>query len=283
MSLIFFIIQLLGYFLPKRIAELVTRGIAHVLFYTVYRNGARNHLENLKVAFGNEKSPLELKKINKNAIYNFAIVLYEHTIMGRLNVRNYQKYLKGEMMENLFNAYNEGNGFIVLSAHLGNYEWGAALMSFNGIPVSVISLEYKTPFIKNLYEKNRNKVGMKVFYIRKAFSGLIRFLRETNGTIAIAGDRNFVETPSIGKLFGKYTELPRGAFYLASKLNIPIVPAFSLKKKDGLYHVYFEKGYKISENEIQKGLDKYISILEKYISKYPEQWYVFERIWKEKS
>ncbi len=283
MSLLFFLIQLLGYFLPKRIAELVTRGIARFLYYTIYRSGARNHLTNLKLAFGNEKSLFELKKINKNAIYNFSIVLYEHTIMGRLNLKNYKKFLKGEMMENLFDAYNEGNGFIVLSAHLGNYEWGAALMSFNGIPVSAISLEYKTPFIKNLYEKNRNKVGIRVFYIRKAFSGLIRFLRETKGTIAIAGDRNFVETPFIGKLYGKDTELPRGAFYLASRMNIPIVPAFSLKEKDGLYHVYFEKGYKISENDIQKGLNIYISILERYISKYPEQWYVFEKIWTEKS
>lgn len=283
MSLIFFLIQLLGYFLPKRIAELVTRGIARFLYYTVYRTAARNHLENLKVAFRNEKSPLELKKINKNALYNFAIVLYEHTIMGRLNERNYPKYLKGEMMENLFGAYNEGNGFIILSAHLGNYEWGAALMSFSGIPVSSISLEYKTPFIKNLYEKNRNKVGIRVFYIRKAFSGLIRFLRETKGTIAIAGDRNFDETSIVGKLYGKDTDIPKGAFFMASKLNIPIVLAFSLKEKDGLYHVYFEKGYKIRENEIQKGLDKYIPILEKYISKYPEQWYVFDRIWKEES
>lgn len=283
MSLVFFIIQLLGYFLPKRIAELVTRGIARFCYYSVYRIGARNHLENLKVAFGKEKNIFELKEINREAVYNFAIVLYEHTIMDRLNKRNYTNFLKGERIENLLNAYKEGNGFIILSAHLGNYEWGAALMSFYDIPVGVISLEYKTPFIKNLYERNRNKVGIRVFYVGRTFSGPIRFLKEKKGALAIASDRNFVETPLIGKLYGKDMEIPKGAFYLASRLNIPLVPAFSLKERDGLYHVYFERGFKINHNEMQKGVDIYTSILEQYINKYPEQWYIFDRLWKKKS
>ncbi len=272
--------QLLGYFLPKGIAELISRGIARFCYYFVYKESAKNHLSNLKTAFGDEKDDGELKKITKKAMCNFSIQLYEHTIMGRLNRRNYTKFLKGEMMENLFNAYRERKGVIILSAHLGNYEWGAALMALNDIRASVISLEYKTPFIKTLYKKNRNKVGVTIFYLRKTFSDSIRFLK-SGGVLAIAGDRNFGDAPISMKLFNRETEIPKGAFYLASKLDVPIVPAFSLKEKDGLYHVYFEKAYKINENEIQSGANRYVSILSRYIKKYPEQWFIFDKIWKE--
>lgn len=280
MNFIFFLIQILGYFLPKRIAELVSHGIARFCYYFIYKKSRENHLSNLKVAFGDEISDTELKKITKKAIYNLAVALYEHTIMGRLNKRNYTKYLKGEMMENLFNAHREGNGVIILSAHTGNYEWGAALMSLTGFSVSSMSLEYRSEYIKNIYEINRKKVGINVFYVRKSFAGPTRFLKD-GGVLAIACDRNFDEVPVSVKLFNRETEIPKGAFFLASRLNIPLVPAFSLKEKDGLYHVYFEKGYKITKDEIESGANKYASILAKYIKKYPEQWYVFDRIWKE--
>jgi len=282
MNFSFFLIQLLGYFLPKRIAELLTQGFARICYHFVYKEAVRNHLSNITVAFGNEMDKEKLKKITKKAFYNFSMQPYEHTIMGRLNWRNYTKYLKGEQLENLFNPYRKGRGLIILSAHIGNYEWGASLASFNGLPVSVVSLEYKTSFIKNIYERNRNKVGINVFYVRKSFSGPIRFLKG-GGALAINGDRNFGEASVTVKLFNRETEIPKGAFYLASRLDIPIVPAFSLKEKDGLYHVYFEKEYKITKDRIQSGANHYTSILEKYIRKYPEQWYNFDKIWKEKS
>lgn len=282
MNLLFFIIQALGNSLPKGVSELIAHGVARFCYYFVYRKAIENHLSNLKVAFGTEMEDKELKKITKKAINNFSVALYEHAAMGRLNERNYSHFIKGEQMENLFSASRKGNGVIALSAHLGNYEWGAALVSFAGLPVSVMSLEYRSEYIKNIYETQRRKVGIKVFYVRKSFSGPLRFLKE-GGVLAIASDRNFAEVSIKVNLFGRMTEIPKGAFYLASRLNVPLVPAFCLKERDGKYHVYFEKGYNIKENEMQAGANKYASILAKYIKKYPEQWYIFDKIWKEKS
>jgi len=278
MTFLFFLIRVLGYFLPKGLAELTTRGIARLFYYSVYRKGASNHFSNLKAVFGDEIEEKKLREISKRAEYNLAIALYEHSIMDRLNSRNYAKYLKAENIENLFQAYREGNGVVILSAHLGNYEWGAALMAFKGLPVAVMSIEYKTEFIKKLYEVNRRKVGINVFYVRRSFSGLIRFLKK-GGVLAIAADRKFGESNMPVELFKRKIEIPKGAFFLASHLDASIVPAFSLKEQDRLYHVYFEKPYKITGDQIEYGAKRYAKILEKYVKRYPEQWLVFDKIW----
>ncbi|MCK4422314.1 lysophospholipid acyltransferase family protein [candidate division WOR-3 bacterium] len=273
------LIELLAYFLPRGVAVLCTRGIARFCYYLFFREAAKNHLDNLMVAFGGEKSHKQLKEITKEAIYNFAAVVYEHSLMERINERNYSHFIKAEHLENLIRASLQGRGVIVLSAHIGNYEWGTVLMKMKGFSVAIIALDIKTKFIMNVRKKNREKAGIGVFYVGKIFSEPIRFLKK-GGVLAIAEDRNFDETSIKVKLFNRETEIPKGAFYLAARFNVPLVPAFSVREKDGLYHVYYEESYSITEDEMQKGAERYAFLLEQYIKKYPEQWYVFDRIWE---
>jgi lauroyl/myristoyl acyltransferase len=277
MNFLFLFLKFLGSFLPKGIGDLIARGSARFSYTFTYKRGLRNHLSNLKSVF-KDKSERELLGISKKAGLNLSICLYEQLMMGRvLNKKNYHKFLKEENIHNLYEAHKEGKGVIILTGHLGNYEWGAALMHYHGFSVAAISVEYKTEFIRDLYEFNRKRAGIGVFYVRKSFADPIRFLKN-GGVLAIAGDRSFGGSSLKVKIFDTETEIPKGAFFLASRLGIPIVPAFSLKEKDNLYHVYFEKPFKISESEIDLGIEKYIEILQRYIKKYPEQWLLFDRL-----
>jgi lauroyl/myristoyl acyltransferase len=277
MNFLFLFLKFLGSFLPKGIGDLIARGSARFSYTFVYRRGLRNHLSNLKSVF-KDKSEKELLGISKKAGLNLSICLYEQLMMGRvLNKKNYHKFLKEENIHNLYEAHKEGKGVIILTGHLGNYEWGAALMHYHGFSVAAISVEYKTEFIRDLYEFNRKRAGIGVFYVRKSFADPIRFLKN-GGVLAIAGDRSFEGSSAKVKMFDTETEIPKGAFFLASRLGIPIVPAFSLKEKDNFYHVYFEKPFKIKENELTVGIDKYTEILKRYIEKYPEQWLLFDKL-----
>lgn len=278
MSFLFVLIRILGFFLPKTIAELVLRGAGRLLSRTAYREAVRNHLCNLKMVYRNAEEK-NLLKISRKATLNLSHALYEHSIMDRLNSRNYNKYMVGENVHNLLDAYKKGKGVIILSAHIGNYEWGAALMSFLGLPVALLSIEYKTEYIKNMYEHNRNKTGEEVFYVRRSFSDPVRFIKN-GGILALACDRAFGASSFKVKMFGEYIELPKGAFFLASRLKVPVIPAFAPKERDGKYHVYFEEPLEISRGKMEEGAKRFVNILEGYIKKYSEQWLVFEKIWK---
>lgn len=277
MNFLFLFLKFLGSFLPKGLADLIARGAGRLSYTFIYKRGLRNHLSNLKIVF-KDKSEKELLKISKKAALNLSVCLYEHIFMGRiLNSRNYNKYVRGASLQNLFNAHKEGKGVIALTAHLGNYEWGAALVHFRGLPIAAISVVYKTPYIKDIYEFNRKRAGYSVFYVKRSFSGPVRFLKK-GGVLAILADRSFDVSTIKVKMFGEEVEIPKGAFYLASKLGSPLVPAFSIKERDGKYHVHFERPFKITEGEITVGIKNYVKILEAYIRKYPEQWFLFDKL-----
>ena len=277
MNCLFLILKFLGSFLPKGLGDLVARGAGRLCYTFVYRKGLRNHLSNLKTVF-KDKNEKELLLISKRAGMNLAICLYEQLLMGRLiNKRTYHKFVTDENFHNLYDAYREGTGVILLTGHIGNYEWGASLIGYMGFKMAVISIEYRTEFIRNIYENNRRRAGIGVFYVRRSFSGPVRFLKN-RGLLAIAGDRNFEGSAATAKIFGKNIEIPKGSFFLASKLGIPVVVGFGPREKDGRYHVYLEKPFKVKEGEIDTAIKKYVELLEKYIRKYPDQWLLFDRL-----
>ncbi|MEJ2568246.1 MAG: lysophospholipid acyltransferase family protein [candidate division WOR-3 bacterium] len=267
----------MGQFLPKGLADLVAKGIARVSYTFIYRQGLRDHCSNLKLVFPN-KDEKELFKISKRACMNLSICLYEQLFMGRIiNSRNYHKFVKDENFENLYNAHKGDRGVILLTGHLGNYEWGASFIGYLGFKISIISVEYRTSFIRDIYEENRKRSGIGVFYVKKSFSGPVRFLKE-GGLLAIAGDRNFGGSTVTVKMFGKNVEIPKGAFFMASKLGVPIVVGFGPREKDGRYHVYLEKPFKVKEDGIEKSVKRYVELLERYIRKYPDQWLLFDKL-----
>jgi lauroyl/myristoyl acyltransferase len=277
MNFLFLLLKFLGSFLPKGLADLVARGAGRLSYTFVFRRGIRNHLSNLKTVF-KDKSEKELLKISKKAALNLSVCLYEHIFMGRiLNNRNYDKFVTGANFHNLFNAHKEGKGVIALTAHLGNYEWGAAFVHFSGLPIAAISVEYKTPYIRDIYEFNRRRAGYLIFYVKRSFSGPVRFLKE-GGVLAILSDRSFDGSTLKVKMFGKDVAIPKGAFFLASKLGSPLVPAFSVKEKDRRYYVHFGRPIRITEGEIALGIKKYVKILEAYIKEYPDQWFLFDKL-----
>jgi lauroyl/myristoyl acyltransferase len=277
MNVLFLFLKFLGNFLPKGLADLTARGFARVSYTLIYKQGLRNHCSNLKLVFP-DKDGKELLKISKRACMNLAICLYEQLLMARLiNSRNYHKFVKDENFENLYSAHKEDRGVILLTGHMGNYEWGASFIGYLGFKISVISVEYKTSFIRDIYEENRKRSGIGVFYVKKSFSGPVRFLKE-GGLLAIAGDRSFEGSTVPVKMFGKNVELPKGAFFMASKLKVPVVVGFGPREKDGRYHVHLEKPFKVKENEIEKSAKRYVDILERYIRKYPDQWLLFDKL-----
>ncbi len=278
-NLFFLFIDILGKFLPKRVAEFVSERIADICYFTIYNSGRINYEKNIEVFLNNN-----IRKKSLRCIRNFALFIYEFILLPRINKRNFKKYIYPVNIEKVFNAKKEGKGVIILTAHLGNYEWGAAMLRFFELPLTVISLPYRNKYITNFYERRRTQKGMKVVYIQNAIIESIRALKK-NELLALLGDRVFTDESMEVSMFNKKTLIPIGPFYLSYRTNAPIIPSFALKEKDGKYHVYFEDPIKFEGKTLEESrklyINKWIEILEKYVRKYSEQWYRFDRVWIE--
>ncbi len=78
--------------------------------------------------------------------------------------------------------------------------------------------------------------------------------------------------------FERPTLFPRGPFILSRLTGAPIVMAFVVREKD-VYKGIIEKPFLVQyKNEEYNVLKKVVKTLEKYVSKYPDQWYNFTLI-----
>lgn len=279
MNIFFLFIDILGKFLSKKVAEFITERIADICYFTIYKTGRLNYENNILPIFSENTRSKSLR-----CIRNFSLFIYEFILLPRINKRNFKKYIFPVNIEKVYKAGEDGKGVIILTAHLGNYEWGAAMLRFYDLPLTVISLPYRNKYITKFYEKRRTEKGMKVVYTQNAIIESIKALRN-NELLALLGDRNFGEQGFEVIMFNKKTIIPTGPFYLSFRTSAPIIPSFAIKEKDGRYHVYFEDPIKFEKKNIDESknlyINRWVEILEEYIKKYPEQWYRFDKVWIE--
>jgi len=280
----YLIINFLSYILPVKLACFITKWVVVIAYYIVYGEARKNVTENLIQVFGNSLPKWEKDKMVRETFLNFGLFIYEFLIIKRINKKNFKQFINPVGFENVEKALENGKGVIFLTGHLGNYEWGAAVLHYLGYNPIVIAKRYKNRFITNYYFNRRKGQGMDVVYLDQAVKESLRRLKK-NGLVAIVGDRDYTDQGLDVLFFGKKTRFPTGALLLAIRTGATVIPTFALRSGMCKYDVVFNKpilleskGYK--QEDIEKDLMKWIKVLEDYIRKYPSEWYTFQPIWK---
>jgi KDO2-lipid IV(A) lauroyltransferase len=176
-------------------------------------------------------------------------------------------------------SLNQHDGAILLTAHLGNYELGAAAVSLSGYSMSAVALPHRDARTNKLFDLQRNKVGIKVIptgvSVKECFGAF-----KNKGTLGLLGDRIFAGKAISAVMLGRTVPLPRGFAFFARKANVDIVPTFFVRENTNFYRLIFEEPIKIADYQTDESIvAAYAKVLEKYIVKYPDQWYSFVKYW----
>ncbi len=235
---------------------------------------------NLKAIFP-EKTDKDIFRMRRQMCRNFAKYLVDFFRMGKIDQRFMDKYVKLENLHYFDELLKEGKGVIALSAHLGNWELGAAVLGYLGYPLWVVALEHKDPRVNEFFNCQRNLNNVQVIPFGKAARQCLRILSE-NKLLALVGDRDFSEKGVESDFFGKPCLFPQGPAALALKTGASIVPTLSIRLKDDSFVLKIEKPIRPSAGDSLLSLtNAYKTVIEGYIRQYPEQWYMFRRFWIE--
>ncbi len=221
------------------------------------------------------------KKIAKKVFINFAYYLTDFFRYLRLNQKFIKKYIKFEGLQFVDQLIKKKQGAILLTAHLGNYELGGAVMSILGYPLSVVALPHLDLRTNNFFNKQRSRVGIDVIPTGLAVKKSISALKEGR-LLALLGDRDFSHSGRKEKVFSRSAYIPRGAPFFAKKSDSAIIPAFFVREQKYYYRLIFEDAIKYdkkSKDWEEEILKNYVLVLEKYLKKYPDQWYLFQKYW----
>lgn len=179
-------------------------------------------------------------------------------------------------------------GAILLTAHMGNYDLGAAVFAqkFDREIRMVRAPEPHRESAEHLSAalEKTGEGGVVVDY--NVQGSLLSFdllaaLRQ-GAIVSIQGDRVVAGvTQSTAKLFGHDVPLPNGPFVLAQVANAPIFPLFVVRSGYREYRIIVRAPINVPrtgqarENDIRIALALWTQILEEVIVQYWNQWFAF--------
>lgn len=260
--------------------------------FFVGRKDRRAVTANLKAIFP-EKSSRQINQIRVRMSRNFAKYLVDFFRFPLLDKEAIRRTIRVQNIEYFDKALAKGKGVILITAHLGNWELGGVLLGLLGYPILAVALPHKHKKVDDFFNAQRNNKGMGVIPLGRALQQCIRRLNN-NEIIALVIDRDFTDKGPLLEFLGRKAIIPPGAAVLGLKTEATIIPAFLLRNPDDTFTFVVEKPIetfqpttdtgtrkKLSDEYLVSAMARYLTIVESYIKKYPEQWFMFRQFWKE--
>ena len=272
----FLTLRALALAFPRRLCYFVAEIAA--FFYYLFAAGDRNAVLYNIAPFVKDKKAA--RRVSRRVFTNFSYYLVDFFRYDKLTRDFVERYVTLTGREYLDAALARRGGAIVLTAHLGNYELGAAIISLLGYKMSAVALPHPDARTNALFDRQRKKVNVKVIPTGIGIKECFGALKE-KGVLGLLGDRVFAGKAVPATMLGREAILPRGFAFFALKAKVDIVPSFLVRENKNFYHMIFEAPIKTEDYSTEEDVVKaYAKVLEKYIVQYCDQWYSFIRYWR---
>lgn len=286
------LIEYLAYLLVRFLGALITAlplklnfilgRLVGVFGFFILSKKRRLVIKNLKRVFPDYEYN-KLEKIAKKAFVGLALNITEALYIPRINSKYINKHVRIENLKYLDEALSEGKGVILLAYHFGNWELANVTCGLQGYSYKVVVNEQRYPLINNLLNRYRESKGCKTIPRGIALRQILKALKN-NEVVAMVGDQGGKE----GKLvdfFGVPTPMPIGAVRFALNTGSRVLPVLIMRER-GFYHrIVIEERLTIEsqgneEESANKALIQSSGILERYVEKFPQEYFWFYKIWK---
>lgn len=182
-----------------------------------------------------------------------------------------------------------GNGVIVWTAHLGNWEFASRLLELHGRTVNVARVVEQGKPAETMLRDLMSNDRLRVVQLNDDPMAPLRLLHSlrSNEIVAIQGDRVYQPFSAEVRFFGQQTAFPLGPFMLSYVSGAPILPGFVVRH--GWLKYRLITGHPIHlphtgnrDQDLRYGLEQATRFLEDALRTYPDQWLNFYEFWKTK-
>jgi Kdo2-lipid IVA lauroyltransferase/acyltransferase len=275
-NLILFIVRLV----PRRIGISFFRTLGLILYYLM-PDRRRIALTNLDICLGNSTSQNKRKLIAKESFKNSISIAFDFLKILQMPPDKQSKLVEILGEENITEALKIKKGVFAVSAHLGNFPLMLALMSGRGYHVNVVTRQIKAKWADKLYTDMLNRFGTGTITKGRVALGIIRALKNEE-IVGYVLDQNMQrETGIFVDFFGRKASTIRGIATFSNRYGSPILPAYIVSSPKG-HKIFVDKPYiydSSQEDELQL-TQRFTSMIEGWIRKYPEQWLWYHRRFK---
>lgn len=274
--------------LPPALSYMLSVGVADIAW--ALSRGRRARLtENYRLVFGGGLASGRAHRLTRSAFRHMARNVVDFLRFPRLSPRVIRGMTSVEGVEHLRQGMEDGKGAILVTGHIGNWELGGGLLASFGFPTNVVAESIapaRTLFLKDrirrLYTGHRRAVGMRVIPLESSGPASYRCLRRGD-LLVLLGDRDISATGIAVTMFGETVRVPRGPAVLSLRLGAPIFTGYLVRDRSGRYRGIVDPSIPFQasgdfERDVRELTKVVTGRLESYVRRFPDQWFVFERI-----
>jgi Kdo2-lipid IVA lauroyltransferase/acyltransferase len=265
--------------LPRPARLRLARGLGRLLSRAVpaERRAVRSNLA--RVLPG--APPRELDRRVSETFANFGAFFADLLTLNRQPAAALGAYVaSAEGEHHLDAALAAGRGVVLLTAHLGNWEFAGRLLSSRGRRTAHVVLSAEQDQALERYLR-LDSPQLRFVTRRHATStlGLLAALRRAE-LVAMQADRpTGGRGDAIVPFFGEPAAFPIGPFVLARAAGAAVVTAFCAMAPGGRYRLEIDPPIWVKPGEETSALAITVAALERVIRAYPTQWFNFFDAW----
>ena len=202
------------------------------------------------------------------------------------DLRQLEKFLVTDGLENYETAHAKGKGVIFLTCHLGAFDLQITNMAMRGLNPNIIGTPLKDKRLNDLLWNYRNLHGAIPISRGKETFRMIKVLK-SGGSVALLIDQDTKVKTVFVDFFGMPAATPVGATVLALKTGAAVIPTYIYLGKDDLQHMHILPEIPMTvtgdeEHDIHFNTQVLTNFIEEKIRQHPDQWVWMHERWKTK-
>ena len=225
---------------------------------------------------------LEMAQHARALFQNFASFFTDLLSLNRSALLLQQRYIHSvHGLEHLQGVLASPKGFVAATAHLGNWELAGRLLSRYGRTLHVLMAPERETVLEDFLRQRGEQEALHFVRLTgpTVFVQLLTALRRGEvvavQTDRATGHRSDVLVP----FFGAPAPFPLGPFALAGAAQVPVLPCFCVMRPDQRYEIFVAEAIHVTRGHEEIALRQMVSVLERYVSMAPDQWYNFYDVW----
>ncbi|WP_346235951.1 lipid A biosynthesis acyltransferase [Niabella insulamsoli] len=179
-----------------------------------------------------------------------------------------------------------GQGGLLLSAHIGNWEIAGHLLKRLNTKINIVMFDGEHQQLKQYLENTTGQRNANIIVIRDNLSHIYEIIDALNNNelVCMHADRFLEGNKTLTMDFlNAPAKFPQGPFALATKLDVPVSFVFAMKESLSHYHFFATPAvaYKHQpQASPEMVLEKFAAAMTKQVKAYPSQWYNYYDFWK---
>jgi heptosyltransferase II len=249
--------------------------------WVILPNYRRLALRNAAIAFGNEKSPGELRRLVRRHFQQLGANILCSVKIAVMPFDEIEQRIKIENLDVVHRHLRAGRPVVVILSHLGNWELCAQIMpKFIGyVRNGTIYQRLGNRLIDEHVRKLRARSGVEMFDRKEGFQKAIQLLRE-GGVIGILSDQHAGDQGLWVPFFGKLASTTSLPALLAKRTDAALVGMAFYTDGTARWRLIFEPALETKHESVEAITAKTNELIATQIRRAPEDWFWVHNRWK---